>query len=77
MTENEFLKFKGLKSYDKFEGILIEFAKLKCQEQLSSILKNVTMKVKNNIKYLHMNDEQVELDKDSIKNAYNLEENIK
>ena len=77
MTENEFLKFKGLKSYDNFEGILIEFAKVKCQEQLEAILKNI--KVNEEYQY----DEYdnciliAKVDKNSINNAYNLEENIK
>jgi hypothetical protein len=52
-------------------NLLIEFAKLHCEEQLKAILKNASLITEGGLK-LKYSDGYGDLDKDSIINAYNL-----
>ena len=55
---------------------MIEFAKLHVEQALKQASENFKMKIKDDVHELHMNDDWMEVDKNSILNAYSLE-NIK
>ena len=55
---------------------MIEFAKLHVTQALKQASENFKMKIKDDVHELHMNDDWMEVDKNSILNAYSLE-NIK
>ena len=60
-----------LRSLEKY---LIEFAKLHVTEALKQASEKLTMKIKEDVQELEMNDDWMEVDKKSILNAYNLDE---
>lgn len=55
---------------------MIEFAKLHVEAALKAASENFKMKIKDNVHELDMNDDWIEVDKNSILTAYSLE-NIK
>ena len=55
---------------------MIEFAKLHVTQALKQASENFKMKIKDDVHELDMNDDWMEVDKNSILNAYSLE-NIK
>jgi hypothetical protein len=73
ITAKEFIKNNSPCS---MEGFMIEFAKLHVEKALKEASENFTMKQKDNMIELDMCDEWMEVDKNSILNAYSLE-NIK
>ena len=58
------------------KNAMIEFAKMHVEAALKDASENFKMKIKENVHELHMNDDWMEVDKNSILNAYPLE-NIK
>jgi hypothetical protein len=77
MTAEEFLLQNGFKEPFKnsqYSKLLIEFAKLKCEEQLTAILENV--KTKDDYSFCGNTGSEYPpdtiVDKDSILNAYPL-----
>lgn len=58
------------------ERLMIEFAKLHVKEALKVASENFKMKIKEDVHELDMNDDWMEVDKNSILIAYTLE-NIK
>lgn len=71
---NSFLS--SAQGYDVLVTFMIEFAKLHVQAALKEASEKYAMKFKDNIEELHMNDDFMEVDRNSILNAYPLE-NIK
>ena len=59
-----------------YPEMMIEFAKLYVKTALKNASENFKMKIKDDVHELHMNDDWMEVDKNSILNAYPLE-NIK
>ena len=68
-------EYPTVSKYDAIEA-MIEFAKLHVTEALKEASENFKMKIKDDVHELHMNDDWMEVDKNSILNAYPLE-NIK
>ena len=68
----------GGDSYNEgdIERIMIEFAKLHVEAALKEASENFKMKIKDDVHELDMNDDWMEVDKNSILTAYSLE-NIK
>ena len=58
------------------KNAMIEFAKLHVEAALKNASENFKMKIKDDVYELDMNDDWMEVDKNSILNAYPLE-NIK
>ena len=73
ITASEFLD-KG--NFNNTTDMMIEFAKLHVEAALKEASENFKMKIKDDVHELHMNDDWMEVDKNSILNAYPLE-NIK
>jgi hypothetical protein len=70
---NEFIsKFPGI----EIKYIMVQFAKLKCQEQLQSILRKAKVKHKGPYYFTDnntfINKKNIKVNKDSIINAYDL-----
>lgn len=55
------------------EEWMIEFAKMHVTEALKQATEKLTMKLRDNVYELHMNDDWMEIDKNSILNAYDLD----
>ena len=55
------------------KNAMIEFAKLHVKEALKDASENFKMKIKDDVHELDMNDDWMEVDKDSIINVYSLE----
>jgi hypothetical protein len=73
LTDKRILDTSIPRDNNIMEDLFIEFAKLHLDAQQKAILENFTMKPKDNIDELDMNDDFMEVDKDSIINAYPLE----
>ena len=68
-------EYPTVSKYDAIES-MIEFAKLHVEAALKEVSENFKMKIKDDVHELHMNDDWMEVDKNSILTAYPLE-NIK
>ena len=68
------IKYMDKNPYKTIEEIMIEFAKLHVTEALRQASEKLTMKIKEDVQELDMNDDWMEVDKKSILNAYNLDE---
>ena len=68
------IKYMDKNPYKTIEEIMIEFAKLHVTEALKQASEKVTMKIKEDVQELDMNDDWTEVDKKSILNAYSLDE---
>lgn len=53
---------------------MIEFAKLHVKAALKDASENFKMKIKDDVHELHMNDDWMEVDKNSILTAYSLDD---
>ena len=73
ITASEFLD-KG--NFNNTTDMMIEFAKLHVEAALKEASENFKMKIKDDVHELDMNDDWMEVDKNSIMTAYTLE-NIK
>ena len=81
ITAEEFLntkfpKFEDLDNgniWSNIEETMIEFAKLHVEAALKQASENFKMKIKENVQELHMNDDWMEVDKNSILNSYSLD----
>ena len=70
ITASEFLD-KG--NFNNTTDMMIEFAKLHVEAALKEASENFKMKIKDDVYELDMNDDWMEVDKNSILNAYPLE----
>ena len=68
-------EYPTVSKYDALEA-MIEFAKLHVEAALKEASENFKMKIKDDVHELDMNDDWMEVDKNSIMTAYTLE-NIK
>lgn len=75
-TLNKRLFLKKTEDFDQAVDRMIEFAKLHVQAALKEASEKFKMKIKGDVHELDMNDDWMEVDKNSILNAYPLE-NIK
>ena len=76
-TAEEFLKMCSKNRHGNLlnpSEDLIEFAKLHVTEALKQASEKLTMKIKEDVQELDMNDDWMEVDKKSILNAYSLDE---
>lgn len=55
------------------EEWMIEFAKMHCEKQAKIIYENIKMKLRDDVRELDMNDDLIEVDKNSILTAYSLD----
>ena len=68
-------EYSTVSKHDALEA-MIEFAKLHVEAALKTASENFKMKLRDDVHELDMNDDWMEVDKNSILNAYNLD-NIK
>ena len=62
------------KETEMFTEIMIEFAKNHVTEALKQASEKVTMRLRDDVHELDMNDDWMEVDKNSILNAYSLDD---
>lgn len=62
------------KETEMFTEMMIEFAKNHVTEALKQASEKVTMKLRGDVHELDMNDDWMEVDKNSILNAYDLDD---
>lgn len=70
-TATDFLD-KG--NYNNTTDMMIEFAKMHVKEALKQASENYKMKISDNVHELDMNDDWMEVDKNSILTAYSLDD---
>lgn len=60
--------------FNNITDMMVEFAQYHVKAALKSASENYKMKIKDNVHELHMNDDWMEVDKESILNAYPLDD---
>jgi hypothetical protein len=61
------------KETEMFTEMMIEFAKLHVTESLKQASEKITMKIRDDVHELDMNDDWMEVDKNSILTTYSLD----
>jgi choline kinase len=72
-----FLLYSGMSQEDAIKHlteIAIDYAKIHVSEALKQASEKVTMKLRNDVHELDTNDDWMEVDKNSIINAYSLDD---
>ena len=60
--------------FNNITDMMVEFAQMHVKAALKSASENYKMKIRDNVHELDMNDDWMEVDKDSILTAYSLDD---